>query len=83
MTHRFKLSFNAPKKGDPPFAPMWHIYVAHGGANEEGFQSVTSTSCMEGEIDYEIDNLNDELNSLRKKAKNKYKSWNEKMAKQT
>ena len=77
MTYRFKLSFNAPREGDPPFTPMWHIYVAHGGVNEEGFQSVTPTKCLEVEIDYEIDRLVDELNSLRKKVKKRYRDWNE------
>ena len=78
MTYRFELSFNAPRKGDLPFPPMWHIYVKRGGITPQGFQEVTPTGCMEGDIDFEIDKLINELNSLRKKVKSKYKTWNKK-----
>jgi len=78
MTYRFELSFNAPRKGDPPFTPMWHIYVKHSAINRQGFHAVTPTDCVESEIDAEIDNLINELNSLRKKVKSKYNTWNKK-----
>ncbi len=76
MTYRFELSFNAPRKGDPPFPPMWHIYTTHGAVTKQG-HSVTPTDCVENDIDSEIDKLINELNSLRKKVKKRYRDWNE------
>ena len=78
MTYRFDLRFTAPRKGDPPFSPRWHIYVKHAPIDARGFTAVTPTDSIESEIDAQVDKLIAELESLRKKAKKKYKDWRNK-----
>ena len=78
MTYRFDLRFTAPRKGDPPFQPRWYIYVKHAPIDARGATAVTPTDSVEPEIDAQVDKLIAELESLRKKAKKKYKDWRNK-----
>ena len=74
MAYRFELSFNAQKKGDPPFPSQWYIYVKEGTTSCKGIVAVTPTDCIESEIDGQIDKLIDALNDLRKKPKRNTRS---------
>lgn len=75
MTYRFDLRFISPEKGDPPFTPIWYIFVKHGSVDSNGAQAVTPTDSTESDIDEQVDELIKELESLRKKAKRKYANY--------
>lgn len=53
----------------------WHIYVRQSSKDGPGSSAVTPTDCTESDIDREIDNLINELNTIRTQIRKKYLSY--------
>ena len=73
MTYRFGLYFRASKEGDLPHPPRCYLYLK-GGPVEDGRHAITPTDMVESELDYEINQLIEELETLRGEAKRKYRA---------
>lgn len=78
--HRLAMysPFKAWKKGDVPLPPFVSISVGtHSEANGQIFLSPELTS--DGQIDYAVDQLKDELEEFRKAAKKELRTLKTKM----
>ncbi|EXI86903.1 MAG: hypothetical protein AW11_02896 [Candidatus Accumulibacter regalis] len=67
------------KKGDLPGDPIISIVLNEIWTNNEGRIAVTATLANDSEIDYAIDKLQKDLESVRKESKHVLKTQNEKM----
>jgi len=61
------------KKGDLPCDPVMYISLNSNGT-KDGNIIVTGSLASEGEIDYAVDKLKDDLEAARKEAKRKLKT---------
>jgi hypothetical protein len=71
--------FKEWKKGDFPGDPTVNIVLNECWANSEGRITITVTLATDSEIDYAIDELQKNLESVRKESKHVLKTQNEKM----
>lgn len=63
---------NAPKEGEPPFPPYIYLWLSeHSEIERDGKSYITLSPQLMGdsEIDYYVDRLIEQLNRVRKKAK--------------
>jgi hypothetical protein len=72
MTHSLDLDFVKPRKKDLPGPPRAHIYVKSYSKSNRGFIFITPDCVSIGELEYEIDRLQKELEDIRKKARRKF-----------
>lgn len=72
MTHSLDLDFVKPGKIELPSPPRAHIYVKSYSKGNRGFIFITPDCVRIGELEYEIDRLQKELENIRKKAKRKF-----------
>ena len=72
MTFRLDLEFRKPEKGNLPGSPRAHIFVKSHTRDERGLIFITPECVTFNEIDYEIKRLQQELEDIRKRAKEKF-----------
>ena len=72
MTHPLDLDFVKPGKTELPGPPCSHIYVKSYSKGNRGFIFITPDCVSIGELEYEIDRLQKELEDIRKKARRKF-----------
>jgi hypothetical protein len=73
-THTFDLSFVDPKERGFPASPRAQIYVKFYSHDEKGRVCVTPICASLFEIEAQCDRLTKEIESIRKKARGKYKT---------
>ena len=73
MTYSFDLDFTKPKETGLPVPPRAAIYIKRHTKDERGRIFITPQDCesME-EFDRQINRLKEELEDIRKKAKQKF-----------
>ena len=71
--------FQKWKKGDLPGDPTVSVVLNEYSTSEEGIVSISSTLATDSEIDYTIDELQKNLESVRKEAKRVLKAQKEKI----
>ena len=77
MTGRIKIRFKKPE--NPKLhSPHAYLYVAKGGVDEYGFQMLSCKITGEIQVDYEINMLIKDLETLRKTGKSKFKEYKKK-----
>jgi hypothetical protein len=70
-THSLDLDFQSP---DPKFPapPIAQIYIKTSSANKKGTRFITPQCVNFQEFDYEIKRLENELKTIRQKARHKF-----------
>ena len=72
MTYSFDLMFREPSKGDLPGPSIAQIYVKTHASDEKGHIFITPHCVSMREFEGQIDRLKQELETLRKKANQKF-----------
>ncbi len=71
----------APRKGDPPFTPYAHIYLSHHSIDDSGRNLMSPQLMTDVEIDETVNQLIEQLEKARKKAKNELQKKKEQLHK--
>ncbi|MGV1101051.1 hypothetical protein ACUUL3_16770 [Thiovibrio sp. JS02] len=86
MTYNFDIKTIAPGKDEPKFPPFVHIYIKtctrgdyFGSGHPTTF--ISPQMMTDNEIDYEVNRLITELETIRKKAKQELRKAKEKTRK--
>jgi Fe-S-cluster containining protein len=72
MTHSLDLLFLKPLKGQLPGPPLAQIYIKTYTRDKKGYISITPHCVSLREVEGEINRLKEELEIIRKKAKQKF-----------
>lgn len=72
MTYSLDLIFRKPSKGKGSGPSIAQIYVKHCSINEEGTKFITPRCVSLTDLEGQIERLKQELDAIRKKAKQKY-----------
>jgi len=73
MTYSLDLMFREPSKGDHPGSSIAQIYVTTHTSDEKGHIFITPHCVSMREFEEQIDRLKQELETIRKKANQKFK----------
>ena len=79
MTFALYSPYKTWKKGNLPCVPTVNVEVSAYSPLEDGAILIGHSLASDGEVDFVIDTLIKELESVRKSAKKELKSINEKM----
>ncbi len=69
MASYFDIDTYAPRKGDLPFNPEVQVVLAAWGKNKSGSVILGAKLATADEIDFQIDRMIKELESVRRRAK--------------
>jgi len=78
MTYSLDLDFVKPKKTDLPGPPRAHISVKSHTRDESGLIFITPECVTFEELDSQINRLQQELENIRKQAKEEFRSLSKK-----
>ena len=72
MTYSFDLLFREPSKDDLPVESVAQIYVKARSSDDKDHVFITHSCVSMSEFEHEIERLKQELDDLKKKAKQKF-----------